>query len=369
MRRPVPVYIGALLTIGLTMTVVGPALTELRQRTGASIGAIGSLFVASSLGFMAGSFLGGRLYDQLVGHRVLASALTSLGLAVVVIPHVQSLPLLFIVFVWMGVAAAVVEVGSNTLVMWHMGADVGRSMNLLHLAFGFGALITPVLTRAGLAVVTTVGAVVAGMVALLALAVETPTLPTARRDEQTGATRRLLTICSVFFLMYVGLEVGFAGWILTYAEEIDFSARAATTITSVFWVTFTAGRLVSAVAVNRVRPKVVMISASVLTVTAAVLMVIGSTVPTMVWLGVALMGLATAPQFPVMLAYLERRMRLTGSDNSWFVGAAGLGGLVFPFITGQVFDGFGPGAYPWTILLLAVVTVGSFAWVNRTFGG
>ena len=369
MRRPVPVYIGALLTIGLTMTVVGPALTELRDRTSVSIGAIGSLFVASSLGFMAGSFLGGRLYDRLVGHRVLASALFSLGLAVLAIPHMTSLPLLFAVFVWMGVSAAVVEVGANTLVMWHMGADVGRSMNLLHLAFGVGALITPALTRAGLGVVTTVGAVVAASVGLLALSVTTPTFPTVQRDEQTGATRRLLTICSVFFLLYVGLEVGFAGWILTYAEEIDFSARAATAITSVFWVTFTAGRLASAAVVNRVRPKVVMIASSALTVAAAMVLVIGSLATPLVWVGVALMGLATAPQFPVMLAYLERRMRLTGSDNSWFVGAAGLGGLVFPFVTGQVFDGFGPGSYPWTILLLSVATVGSFAWVNRTFGG
>ena len=79
MRRPVPVYIGALLVIGLTMTVIGPALSEFRERTGAGIGAIGSLFIAASIGFMTGSLLGGRLYDRLDGHRVLATSVALLG--------------------------------------------------------------------------------------------------------------------------------------------------------------------------------------------------------------------------------------------------------------------------------------------------
>jgi hypothetical protein len=70
-----------------------------------------------------------------------------------------------------------------------------------------------------------------------------------------------------------------------------------------------------------------------------------------------------------MLAYIERRMRLSGSDNAWFVGSAGLGGLVFPFVTGQIFDGLGTSAFPWTILVAAMLTVGAFAFVNRTFGG
>lgn len=369
MRRPVPVYIGALFVIGMTMTVIGPALTELRERTGSSIGAIGSLFVAASIGFMSGSALGGRLYDRLPGHRVLAAGLVVLGASVLLVPHARSLPMLFGIFIVTGVAGAVVEVGANTLVMWAKGADVGRSMNLLHLAFGVGALITPVLTRASLVLVTTVGAVAAAIVASWALLVVAPTAPGEARHDQTSSTRRLLVICATFFFLYVGLEIGFQGWILTYAEEIEFSARNATLVTSVFWVTFTGGRLVSAAIVNRIRPKVVMITSSVLSLVAALILVIGAGAAPTVWAGTAMMGIATAPQFPVMLAYLERRMRLSGADNSWFVGAAGFGGLVFPFATGQAVELAGIGIFPWVVLTLAVLTVGSFAKVNRTFGG
>lgn len=369
MRRPVPVYIGSLLVIGLTMTVIGPALSELRERTGAGIGAIGSLFIASSIGFMSGSLLGGRLYDRLDGHRVLAASVAMLGSLMLLVPHAGSLAVLFAVFIAVGVAGAVVEVGANTLVMWHLGAGVGRSMNLLHLAFGVGALITPTLTRAGLGVVTAVGAVAAWVVAGLALSVESPRAPEVQRAEQTGSTRRLLVICSTFFFLYVGLEIGFAGWVLTYVEELDFPSSTATIVTTVFWVAFTAGRLISAIVVNTVRPKTVMISAGALTLVAAVTLVVSGGAIGVIAVGSGLMGLATAPQFPVMLAYLERRMSLSGSDNAWFVGAAGFGGLVFPFVTGQIFDGLGTGAYPWTILALSLLTVGAFAGVNRTFGG
>jgi FHS family Na+ dependent glucose MFS transporter 1 len=206
-------------------------------------------------------------------------------------------------------------------------------------------------------------------VAASALAVPSPKAPGAQRAEQTGSTRRLLVICSAFFFLYVGLEIGFAGWILTYVEELDFSAATATAITTVFWVAFTAGRLISAVVVNTVRPKTVMIAAGALTLVAASVLVVGAGRLGAVAVGAGLMGLATAPQFPVMLAYIERRMRLSGSDNAWFVGSAGLGGLVFPFVTGQIFEGLGTSAFPWTILVAAMLTVGAFAFVNRTFGG
>jgi len=351
------------------MPMLGPALTELRERTGSSIGAIGSLFVAASIGHMSGSAISGRLYDRIEGHRLLALGLAVLGAFALLIPHAWSLSLLFAVFIVIGVAVAVVEVGVNTLVMWEKGAEVGRSMNLLHLAFGVGALITPVLTHVGLWLITSVGAAVAGLVALAALSTASPTAPVSARADQTGSTRKLLVICSVFFLMYVGLEVAFSGWILTYAEEIDFSARDATLVTTVFWITFTSGRVMSATVVNRVRPKVVMIISSVLSLVAALVIVVGSGAPSAVWVGTAVMGLAMAPQFPVMLAYLERRMHLSGTDNSWFVGAAGLGALVFPFVTGQVVDGVGMSVYPWVVLALALLTVGAFAKVNRTFGG
>ena len=369
MLRPVPLYLSSFVVIGLSLTLLGPALSELRERSGSGIGEIGVLFAAQSLGYIVGALAGGRLFDRFDGHRVYAAFMALIAASLLLVPVFSSLIALFIVFVVLGATTSVIDVGANALIIWHLGSEVGRSMNLLHLCFGLGALSAPLVVGINLELATTAGAIAAGATAVWALAVPAPRAPTVDREEQTAVTNGLLFVAATFFFMYVGLEVGFAGWIHTYGEELDFSARGATWLTATFWIAFTAGRLISAAVVNFVRPKVVLIVSCLAALLVAAAMVVADGALAAVWLGAAVMGLATAPQFPVMFAYLERRVRLTGSATAWFIGAAGLGGLVFPYLIGIVFDSIGARALPLASLVLALATLGAFANVNRRFGG
>ena len=81
------------------------------------------------------------------------------------------------------------------------------------------------------------------------------------------------------------------------------------------------------------------------------------------------MGVFAAPQFPVMLTYLERRIHVTGAATSWFIGAAGVGGLLFPWLMGRWFDVGGATALPMSVLLLSVAVFASFLSSNRALGG
>jgi len=355
--------------IGLSLTLLGPALSELRERSGSGIAEIGVLFVAQSLGYIIGAFGGGRLFDRFDGHRVYATFMGLISVSLLLVPLFSLLAALFVVFLVLGVTTSVIDVGANALIIWHLGAEVGRSMNLLHLCFGLGALSAPLVVGVDLEVATTAGAVLAAATAVWALLVPAPRAPTVDREEQTAVTTGLLFVAATFFFMYVGLEVGFAGWIHTYGEELDFSSTGATWLTAVFWIAFTGGRLLSAAVVNFVRPKTVLIVSCSAALAVSVMMVIGDGALIAVWSGAVVMGLATAPQFPVMFAYLERRVRLTGSATAWFIGAAGLGGLVFPYVTGVVFDAIGARALPIASLVLALATLAAFANVNRRFGG
>jgi FHS family Na+ dependent glucose MFS transporter 1 len=368
-RRPTPLYLASFLVIGMSLTMLGPALTELRERTGSTIGAIGSLFAAQSLGYIVGSFAGGRMLDRFDGHRVYSIAMALLAASLFSIALADSLVLLLAVVTLIGLGSAVVDVGANTMIIWHLGAGVGRSMNLLHLCFGIGALFTPVLVGIGVVTATSIAGVGAAFITLWALTVPAPRRSIVRREDQSTATRAVLMISASFFLLYVGLELGFAGWVHTYAGELDFSARAATGVTTAFWVSFTAGRLISAAVAKYVRPKMVLFAASWAAVAVAIVLVLANGAVPWVWVGAAMMGLATAPQFPVMLAYLERRVHLSGADTSWFVGAAGVGGLMFPFLIGQFIEVAGAAALPWAALVLAVATLASFIRINAMFGG
>ena len=74
----------------------------------------------------------------------------------------------------LGVGAATVDLGANTMLIWHRGSEVGRSMNLLHLCFGIGALASPLLVQLGLGIAATGGAIAAFLIAGWALLVPPP---------------------------------------------------------------------------------------------------------------------------------------------------------------------------------------------------
>ncbi len=366
---PVAGYLLSFFVVGMSLSVLGPALSELRDRAGTDLGGIGVLFVGQACGYIVGSLLAGRMFDLFDGHRVLAAGLGLLAVGMVSIPSLDTLPALFATFVMVGVGAASVDVGANTLLIWQLGAGVGRAMNILHLCFGVGALTAPLVVYIGLGFASYLATALCLAFAALVLSAPSPVASTAVRDEHTETTRPMLIVLSAFFVVYVGLEAGFAGWVYTYGEEIEFSDLAATWLTTAFWIGFTSGRVLASALGQRVRPKSLLTASCLLTVFAAGVLVVGDGRTTPVWIGAVLMGVATAPQFPAMFTYLERRIRMTGSATAWFVGAAGLGGLVFPWLIGRWFDASGAAAVPWSMLILGVLTLVSFAVSNRMLGG
>ncbi len=364
-RRSVILYFASFLVIGLALSVLGPALTELRERSATGIGGIGVLFVGQSLGYVVGSFAAGRLFDKFDGHRVFAVGLCILAAGLALVPSFDGLSGLFGVFVLLGFGGSSIDVGANAMIVWELRDGVGRSMNALHFCFGLGALSAPLLVHVGLSVATRAAAVACILLAGCALAIPAPEAPKLARDEHTETTHRLLVMFAVFFFLYVGLEVGFAGWIHTYGEEVRFSDLAATWLTTTFWLGFTTGRLLASALANRFAPQVTLVASCGLTLVAAVGLIVGDGREAPVWIGTAIMGLATAPQFPVMLTYIERHVHVTGAATGWFIGGAGFGGLVFPWVIGRWFDASGATALPWAMLLLGVLTFGSFAVTRR----
>ncbi len=366
---PVVLYWCAFLAVGLSLSILGPALSELRDTAGVDIGSIGVLFVGQSAGYVAGSFAGGRLLDRFVGHRVFAVSLLVLAVGLAIVPLLTTLWALFAAFVLAGIGAAIGDVGANTMLMWETGSEGGRAMNVLHLCFGIGALSAPLLVYLGLGVATGVCAAACVVLAGTALAVRSPRQRVATDDQDQSPPPRLLALLAAFFMVYVGLEVGFAGWIPTYGEEIDLSDLAVTWLTATFWIGFTAGRVVNSAIAHRFRPKIVLIGSCTLTTVGALVLVVGDGRAGPVWFGTALFGVATAPQFPVMLSYLERRIHITGYATSWFVGAAGVGGLAFPWLIGQSIDAWGSSALVWSMLVLSLMTAASFVVSDRRLGG
>src|SRR5678815_144091 len=90
-------YYLAFILLGLTMSAEGPTLLKLAAHTSSTLDQISLIFFFGSLGYLVGSYIGGRIYDRVPGHRFMASVLIVIGVTIALVPVISSRPLFFTV--------------------------------------------------------------------------------------------------------------------------------------------------------------------------------------------------------------------------------------------------------------------------------
>ncbi len=353
-------YCGAFLCLGIAFSVLGPTLPHLAEQVAVSIGSVSILFVGNSVGYLIGSYLAGPIFDQWKGHPVLAVALGLLAGLLFLVPFVPSLGLLITVFFVLGTMKGAIDVGGNTLLLWFFPKGASTAMNALHAMFAVGALVTPIVV--GFALSRTGGTDLAyGLLGAMILpfafsflflpSPDAPPVPTAE-TEGSNARGDLILICIVFFL-YCGIEVGFGGWITTYALISGLeTASGGAYLASTYWAFFTIGRLGS-IPVARALSPIRMIGAALTLASISIaLMATFQDSRQMLWVGSALLGLAVAPIFPQLLLVADARLHLRGSTTRWFFVGGSIGAITIPWSLGQGFEFIGP-----RVLMLAMAAI------------
>jgi FHS family Na+ dependent glucose MFS transporter 1 len=320
------------------------------------VATIGVLFTVNAVGYTIASFLLGRLYDRRPGHPMLASWLVLAALAMLVIAVGDSIAVLSAGAFVVGFAGGGIDTGANALTA-RVHGDAARPLVLLHSMFGVGASAAPLLLAAsrrwtdggigaGLAVMA---AALAGS-ALLAATTASPHHEHHHADVAHRPSRSILLPVAAFFFLYVGLEIGFAGWIFTFATDRGFDeASGASWLTSAFWIAFTVGRL-AGVGLAHVPPARLLAADFALSGAGALVLGLGADEPTVVWIATAALGLGFATMFPAMLNQTAQRVGLSGTTSGAFVTGAGAGNAILPWLIGLVMDDAGTGALPWLIL-------------------
>ena len=64
-----------------------------------------------------------------------------------------------------------------------------------------------------------------------------------------------------------------------------------------------------------------------------------------------------APIFPMMLAFTQRALHLSGRITGWLLVAAALGGMSLPWLIGQLFEAQGAQVLIWLVSLDLVVVL------------
>jgi len=360
-------YFATFVILGLAVAVIGPTLPGLAERTSTKLNQVSILFVGLSIGYLTGSLYGGRQYDRLPGHRLAGGALLLLVAIFALTPFI---------LIILGFAEGIVDVGGNTMLVWLHGKRVPPYMNGLHFAFGFGAFISPIIVAqvilkfGDLSWVYWILALLALPVAVWLLSIPSPNTPP---PEPAGSSRiadaRLVALLATFFFLVVGAESAMGGWIFVYANQqfggelfgssaANFAAIAAY-LTSAYWGALTLGRLLGIPISTRFKSRTILFVDLLGCLVSALIILIIPTSWVVLWIGTIGSGLFMASIFPTALNLAECRMALKGDIMRWFFVGSSLGGMVLPWIIGQLIVPIGTGIVivGMTISLLLAIVV------------
>jgi len=356
---------------GIMLSSIGPSLDAFAEQSSSTTEQIAILFTANALGYIIGSLLAGRIYSRLTGNTVLAAALVGAALLTVFLPVAGSLLLLLLLFGGIGVAIGMIDVGCNTLLVWLFGSDVPPYMNTLHLGFGLGAVLSPlIIDRFAVAAGNATEAFWLFAAIMIPIAIwvyrkPSPLPPTA--VETAGTTppvRRygwLAGVIAVFFFMHMGAQLSFAGWIFSYAEQIGNTESTARILNSLFWAGLVGGRLIAVPLSRRMKPAG-MIRIDLAGALASIgLMALFRDSSAALWIGTCGFGASVASMFASSINFAERRIAITSQTTSVFLVGGSIGTMSLPWIVGQYFDTRGPETLLWVVGGTVVAAVAVFA--------
>jgi FHS family Na+ dependent glucose MFS transporter 1 len=358
-------YYLAFILLGLTVAAEGPTLLKLAEHTSSALNQINSLFLFSSLGYLLGSYIGGRVYDRIPGHRFMASVLVCLGITIALVPLATSRGMLFAIVLILGLFKGALDVGCNTLLLWVHNETVGPYMNGLHAFFGLGAFIAPLMVAQSISLsgdiywVYWFFAVASFPMAIWIWNLPSPASRAVPTQHESSRFPLLPVLIMVFcFILYVGGEAGYGAWIYTYAFTLRFGTEVtAAYLTSAFWGSFTLGRLLGIWVSTQAKPMTILLMDFAGCIVSVGLIMLVPQSAVVLWIGTILFGVAQASIFPTFLTLAEERMHITGTIAGLFLVGAGVGGMILPWLIGQAFVQVGAGAMMGMIFIGVVLNL------------
>ncbi|MFK3984128.1 MFS transporter [Micromonospora sp. NPDC050397] len=373
----------AFVSLGLPDGLLGVGWPSISSTFDVPTEAVGLLLAAGTVGYLTSSVAAGFTLARVgVGWLLAGStALASLGLTGYALSPV--LALMVGCALVLGLGSGAVDSGLNAYAASAFGP---RHMNWLHAFFGLGVAIGPLIMT------TVIGAglswrwgygIVASAQALLALAfvltvrawddrrtARTGTDPSGAEQESTpvripvAATLRLPAVWTgaVAFAVYVGVEVGAGLWaFLLLTEGRGLSEAAAGVCVSIYWGSLFVGRVVQGVVAERLGSGLVLRASLVGMAVGAALVAIPAPAALAV-VGLAIIGFAAAPVFPLLTLTTAERVGPAHADRAigLQIGAAGLGGAVLPAGIGLLLSRVTIEALGSALLVLSLVLLGLY---------
>lgn len=337
-------------SLGLPEGMLGVAWPSIRASFDLPLEALGVLIASFAAGYFVSSAVSGRVIGRLGIGTLLAVSCGLTGTCLIGYALAPSWSTMVALAAFLGVGAGTIDSGLNTYAAVAHGP---RTLNWMHAAFGLGAAVGPLIMTAILSsgLAWNAGyAVVA--VAQLGLAAgywltrrqfagraadhrvrAEPRLPS--RSSSSLLRSPLLWLGVALFFVYCGMEAGTGQWsfsLFTLSREMP--AALAGALVSAYWASLTLGRVVFGALVPKISSERLLRGCMLVCILAAGLL--WANIPVVSWLALAVMGLAFAPIFPILIAETPARLGHAQAANAigLQVAAAVAGGAALPALLG-----------------------------------
>jgi fucose permease len=344
------VFLG-FVSLGLPDGLTGVAWPSMRAYFGLPLDALGGLLVSYTAGYLVSSFGSGRMLAHLNVGAVLALSCLATGLSLLGYAGARHWWLVIAFGTLAGLGAGAIDAGLNTYAATHFTA---RMVNWLHAFYGVGAASGPLLMThllaAGFQWQWGYALVSGGQLALAACFgltlrrwIEEQRVDEASTSEPVSAATNASTLhlpvvwlSTAIFFVYTGIEAVAGAWaysLLTEARGV--SMMIAGTWVSLYWGALTAGRILSAFSAGRLPVRLLLRCCIAGQAVGALLLWLNlATLSSL--LGLVLVGLASAPIFPTLIASTPDRIARNHVANAigFQIAAAVLGQSLLPTLVG-----------------------------------
>lgn len=377
LTRIIVAYIG-FIGIGINSVLLNLAWRPMSEEFGQPIEAIGLLLLSGTLGYLISSFVAGTVASRLgIGWTTFLGA-AALATSISLTSVLSIWLLVVLIYALGGVGGGLIDAAFNAYVAEHHSK---RTLNWLHASFGIGATIGPTLVTLVLvgggawrnAYLLT--AAFLGALVVVLFIMRNRWLPIAAQAEaqagnatSIGQTLRLPVVWLgiALFFIYGGTEFSPGQWVSTlFTEARGIPLETAGFWVSIYWGSFTVGRIFFGAIINMVPANRLMRACMAAMVAGAGLLWWGPT-PEVGFFGLALLGFAQAPMFPVFISQAPVWMGARHAPNAigFQVAGASLGIAVVPSLIGLVATD-SPQVIPAFFFTTAVLVVIVYELMNR----
>ena len=365
-----------LLMVGINSGWIGPFLPQISHTAHLPIERAGLIVSASAAGYFISLLIAGEINQRLSAQKILvgAMALFMAGLTgLAVAPGLAGL--LYAGFL-IGLANGGIDIGANALIADLNRERLASALNYLHVLFGVGALLGPLIVSVAFTSrvpywrVFGAGALVCAAIAFrlgVTPAIEARTAPAPGDGFIPMLSHPLIWAISGVMFLYVGAEIGIGAWLFLYLRTAGaLSPLLASSGVSLYWLGLVCGRAFGGRLGHRIALPQFTMLASALSAAALVILIAAPTAGGLAAAAVFLIGFGYGPVFPNMIAVGAARFPAeVGRMTSIVVAGGALGGIVAPWIMGHAIADVSARA-SMEVALAATIAMAALALLLRT---